>query len=225
MAPRAWPWPIRYSAAMSEPRTPYLVDVRALVMIGAAVLVSGAIAALFVWMTPRAAAREVKAACEGLAGNPVNPVLGKLPIAAKDVPDLAAPDHTGRIVHLSELKGKVVLLNFWGSWCSVCKSEKPSLSSITRDLASDDFEVLTVASDTDWEAVKRVLPKGAPYRVLLDRTAEDGEVGELAHSFGVKAVPETFIIDKKGDIRFYLDNKRDWRGDIAHTCLQSIIDE
>lgn len=210
---------------MSERRTPYLVDLRSLAMVGAAVVVSGAIAALFVWMTPRAAAREVRAACDGLGSERTNPVLGPLPIPAEKVPDLAAPDHTGQIVRLADLRGKVVLLNFWGSWCSVCKSEKPSLSSITRDLASDDFEVLTVASDTDWEAIKRALPKGAPYRVLLDQTAEDGEVGNIAHAWGVKAVPESFIIDKKGVVRYYLANKRDWRGDIAHTCLQAIIDE
>ena len=120
---------------------------------------------------------------------------------------------------------KVVVLNFWGSWCSVCKSEKPSLTAFTRDLAQDGFEVVTVASDASWDAVRRVLPDGAPYRVLLDQTAEDGEVGSIAHSWGVKAVPETFIIDKQGKVRMYLVNKRDWRGDIACTCVQSLIDE
>ena len=212
---------IRYIRGMSEPRT-YLVDVRSLALVGVAALAAGSIAALFVWMTPRAAAREVRAACTGMQSAPTNPVLGRLPVAA---PDLAAPDHTGRVVHLSELRGKVVVLNFWGSWCSVCKSEKPSLASMTRDLAQDGFEVLTVSSDTGWDAIKRALPKGAPYRVLLDQTAEDGEVGPIAHSWGVKAVPETFIIDKQGNVRMYIVNKRDWRGDIAHTCIQSLIDE
>ncbi len=207
---------------MSESRSAYQVDLRTVVMVGAAVLVTGAIAALFVWMTPRAAAREVRAACTGLASDPTNPVLGRLPVAA---PELTAPDYTGRMVKLSELRGKVVVLNFWGSWCSVCKSEKPSLSAMTRDLAQDGFEVVTVASDVNWDAIKRVLPNGAPYQVLLDQTAEDGEVGNIAHSWGVKAVPETFIIDKKGQVRMYLVNKRDWRGDIAHTCIQSLIDE
>ncbi len=207
---------------MSERRAPFRIDVRSLVMVGLAVVVAGTMAALFVWMTPRAAAREIKAACAGLQAEPVNTVLGKLPVQA---PDLVAPDNTGRQVHLSELRGKVVVLNFWGSWCSVCKSEKPSLSDFTRDLAQDGFEVVTVASDASWDAIQRVLPNGAPYRVLLDQTAEDGEVGALAHSWGVKAVPESFIIDKKGVVRMYLVNKRDWRGDIARTCIQSLIDE
>ena len=207
---------------MAERRAPYLVDLRSLVMVGLAVLVGGSIAALFVWMTPRAAAREVRAACTGMMSSPTNPALGRLPVAA---PELTAPDHTGRMVNLSELRGKVVVLNFWGSWCSVCKSEKPSLSSMTRELAQDGFEVLTVSSDTSWDAIKRVLPDGAPYRVLLDQTAEDGEVGPIARAWGIKAVPETFIIDKQGMVRMYLVNKRDWRGDIAHTCLQSLIDE
>lgn len=207
---------------MSERHAPFRIDVRSLLLVGLAVVVAGSIAALFVWMTPRAAAREVRAACAGLAADPVNSALGQLPVQA---PDLVAPDYTGRPVHLSELRGKVVVLNFWGSWCSVCKSEKPSLSAMTRDLAQDGFEVVTVASDVNWDSIKRVLPNGAPYRVLLDQTAEDGEVGAIAHSWGVKAVPETFIIDKQGKVRMYVVNKRDWRGDIARTCIQSLIDE
>lgn len=204
---------------MSERRS---IDLRSIVMVGSAVTVAGAIAVLFVWMTPRAAAREVRAACTGLQSAASNPALGKLPVQA---PELAAPDYTGKVVHLSDYRGKVVVLNFWGSWCSVCKSEKPSLSSMTSDLAQDGFEVVTVASDVNWDSIKRVLPNGAPYDVLLDQTAEDGEVGAIAHSWGVKAVPETFIIDKKGQVRMYLVNKRDWTGDIARTCLQSLIDE
>lgn len=207
---------------MSERRSPFLVDLRSLVMIGAAVVVAGAVAVLFVWMTPRAAAREVRAACTGLQSSPTNPALGTLPVPA---PDLVAIDYTGKQVHLSDYRGKVVLLNFWGSWCSVCKSEKPSLAAMTRDMAQDGFEVLTVASDVNFDSIKRVLPTGAPYDVLLDQTAEDGEVGAIAHSWGVKAVPESFIIDKDGKVRMYLVNKRDWRGDIARTCLQSMIDE
>ena len=191
-------------------------------MIASAALVAGAIAVLFVWMTPRAAAREVRAACNGLMSSPRNEVLGALPVKA---PDLVAPDHTGAMVRLSDYRGKVVVLNFWGSWCSVCKAEKPSLTAMTNDLAQDDFEVITVSSDVDWDSIKRVLPKGAPYRVLLDQTAEDGEVGAIARAWGVKAVPETFVIDKAGMVRMYLVNKRDWTGDIARTCLQSIIDE
>jgi peroxiredoxin len=206
---------------MSERRSSNL-DLRSLVMIGAAVVVAGAIAVLFVWMTPRAAAREVRAACTGLQSAPTNPALGTLPAPARE---LVAPDYTGRMVKLSDYRGKVVVLNFWGSWCSVCKSEKPSLAEMTRDMAQDGFEVLTVASDVNWDSIKRVLPNGAPYDVLLDQTAEDGEVGAIAHSWGVKAVPETFIIDKQGQVRMYLVNKRDWRGDIARTCLQSLIDE
>jgi peroxiredoxin len=207
---------------MSERPAPILIDLRTLLAVGGAVLGAGAMAALFVWMTPRAAAREVRAACAGLMSSPTNPALGKLPVKA---PELTAPDHTGAMVKLSDLRGKVVVLNFWASWCSVCKSEKPSLSSMTRDMAQDGFEVLTVSSDTGWDSIRRVLPNGAPYRVLLDQTAEDGEVGPIARAWGIKAVPETFVIDKNGMVRMYLVNKRDWRGDIAHTCLQSLIDE
>src|SRR5688572_30619718 len=125
---------------MSERPSRYLVDVRSLAMIASAAVVAGSIAVLFVWMTPRAAAREVRAACQGLQSAPRNDAIGgKLPVPALE---LALPDHTGRTVRLADFRGKVVVLNFWGSWCSVCKSEKPSLTSMTRELAQDGFEVI-----------------------------------------------------------------------------------
>jgi len=173
-------------------------------------------------MTPKAAKREVKAACTGLRPTSFNPALGMLPI---DAPDFTAQDHTGKPVRLSDYRGKVVLLNFWASWCNVCKAEKPSLSAMTRDLADDDFAVLTVASDRDWDAIKRSLPGGAPFQVLLDPPSDDGNIGAIASSWGIKAVPESFVIDKRGRVRQYLVNKRDWDSSVAETCLQSYIDE
>jgi len=212
------------------PAKAYMVDVRRLVAGGAALVVGGAVAALFVWMTPRAAARETRAACDGLRREPSNPALGEIPVLA---PDFTAIGHDGKPVHLSDFRGKVVLLNFWASWCNVCKAEKPSLSAMTKELAQDDFVVLTVASDRTWDDVKKVLPNGAPFQVVLDPPADigkpgptdDDNIGAIAQAWGIKAVPESFVIDKKGNVRMYLINKRDWDSSVAETCLQALIDE
>ncbi|HVK78344.1 MAG TPA: TlpA disulfide reductase family protein, partial [Kofleriaceae bacterium] len=201
---------------------PYLVDLRKLLVAAAALAATAALGAMFVWMTPKAAAREVKAACDGLRASPTNPVLGQMP---RPAPDFTAQAHDGRPVKLSDYRGKVVVLNFWASWCNVCKTEKPSLGTMTSELAQDDFAVVTLASDKSWEDVKKTLPGGAPYQVLLDPPADDGNIGAIAASWGIKAVPETFIIDKQGRIRMYLVNKRDWDSTIAETCLQALVDE
>ncbi len=207
-----------------------MVDARKLAAGGGALVVGLAVAAAFVWMTPRAAARETRAACEALRSSPSNPTLGDLPVVA---PDFTAYGHDGQPVRLSDFRGKVVLLNFWASWCKVCEAEKSSLAQMTRDLAGDDFVVLTLASDHGWDAVKRALPGGAPFRVVLDPPADlgrpgpldDDNLGAIAQAWGIKAVPESFLIDKKGVIRSYMINKRDWDSAVAETCLQAMIDE
>ena len=215
--------------------------------------------AAFMWMVGPAAAREVDAACGGLQSAQPKPVLCpdgvscSFPLAA---PDFTALDHAGKPVRLSDYRGKVVLLNFWASWCAVCKSEKPSLSQITQDLGSDDFVVITLASDRKWvdilysliaslapdkldpalpvdasmaqmlPAYQRALPAGTPFQVFLDTPpSDDTQIGAIAARWGVAAVPESFIIDKAGRIRFYYDNTRDWNLGVAHTCLRSIINE
>ncbi len=168
---------------------------------GAAGVIGVGVIAAFMWMVGPAAAREVTAACDGLQSAEPKPVLcpdGKscsLPLVA---PDFTALDHEGKPVHLSDYRGKVVLLNFWASWCAVCKSEKPSLAQITSELASDDFVVLTLASDRQWVDIlyslmaslapdkvdpnlpanaslaqmlpvyQRALPAGTPFKVYLD---------------------------------------------------------
>ena len=185
-------------------------------------LVAVAVIALFVWMVPPAAAREVKAACAGLRPTVVNPALGQLPVAA---PDFTVVGHDGKQAKLSDYRGRVVLLNFWASWCGVCKSEKPSLEGMTRDMQSKDFAVVTLASDKEWKPVRDALPNGSPFQVFLDPPAGDDNLGQIATAWGIKAVPESFVIDRSGRVRHYFVNKRDWDSGVAETCLQSIIDE
>jgi len=234
----------------------YLVDVRMLAALALSGLVAATLIGFYLWMVRPAVAREAQAACTGLRPRASNPALGTFPVAA---PDFTVTTHDGKQVKLSDFRGKVVLLDFWASWCGVCKSEKPSLGTMTGDLASDDYVVLTLASDADWGRVLiamalahnpkvvpekfkteppavptmqealavygRALPSGTPYSVVLDPPSGDGNIGSIAAAWGIKAVPESFLIDRLGRIRYYYDNKRDWNSSVAETCLQSVIDE
>jgi thiol-disulfide isomerase/thioredoxin len=218
-------------------------------MIGVAVLV------LFLWMVPNAAARELTAACRGLRAEPeLNAALcpsGAACTLPSPAPDFTAKDVTGKDVKLSDYRGKVVLVNFWASWCGVCKTEKPALAAMAGDLAGDDFVVLALASDHTWEdaltgvleslapqavppgkptmanvsaAFREALPNGTPFKVLIDPPADDGNIGKITASWGIKAVPESALIDRRGNIRAYFVNKRDWQSNVAQTCLRSVID-
>ena len=166
-----------------------------------------------------AQAREIEAACRGLKPTTRNPSLGVLPTGA---PDFEAQDHTGKMVKLSDFRVKVVLLRFWGSWCETCKAEQPSLEAVAE--SGGDLVVIAVASDESWEPIRKKLPGGSNAIVLLDPPGE-GAMGPIAEAYGVGAMPESFIIDRNGIARYYMANRRDWRGAVARTCLRSVLDE
>ncbi|MBA2540171.1 MAG: TlpA family protein disulfide reductase [Deltaproteobacteria bacterium] len=251
-------------ATALPPKTPersVLIDPVAIVTGSAVALLGIGVLVAFLWMVPSAAARESQAACRGLGGyNDPVPALcpgGEpctLPIPA---PDFTARDITGKQVSLRDFRGKVVLLNFWASWCAVCKTEKPSLSDMAGDLGSDDFVVLTLASDHNIgeamtavmqslapgaalpqrdangqvslpdlkAAFDRALPNNIPFKVFLDPPQGDDNIGPITQRWGIKAVPESALIDRKGNIRAYFVNKRDWSTPVARTCLHAVIDE
>jgi thiol-disulfide isomerase/thioredoxin len=215
----------------------------------------------FLWMVPAAAAREAVSACRGLAGVeshhpeicPEGQESCRLPVPA---PDFTAIDHEGKPVKLSDFRGKVVLLNFWASWCETCKAEKASLAKLANDLAGKDFEVISLASDSEWSKVllstvralrplaklplageagvsyqaaqelyQRELPAGVPFKVFLDPPKGDDTIGVIARNWGLSKVPESVLIDRRGMVRAYFVNKRDWSSAVAQTCVRSTINE
>ncbi len=114
----------------------------------------------------------------------------------KDAPDFALKDANGKLVHLSDFKGKVVLLDFWATWCDPCKVEIPWFMDLQRKNKDKGFEVLGVAMDDEgWESVKPFLEKlGVNYRVVIG----DDPTAQLYG--GVEALPTTFLIDRSGKI-------------------------
>lgn len=240
-----------------------VIDPRMLLVGGAVALIGIAVFAVFLWMVPSAAAREMQTACRNLQlrDGPqrdgqalLNPALcpnGEACVPPVLAPDFTALDVTGKKVKLSDFRGKVVLLNFWASWCGVCKTEKPKLNAMASEMASGDFVVIALASDHSWAdaltavleaiapqaapqgtptmekvsaAFRQALPNGTPFKVLLDPPEGDGNMGKIAASWGIKAVPESALIDRQGNIRAYFVNKRDWQSPVAETCLRSVID-
>lgn len=111
-------------------------------------------------------------------------------------PEFALKDADGREVKLSDYKGKVVLLNFWATWCGPCKFEIPWFVEFEKQYKDKGFAVLGVAMDEDgWDAVKPyVSEKQVNYRVVMGNDS----VAQLYG--GIDSLPTTFIIDKDGKI-------------------------
>ena len=115
---------------------------------------------------------------------------------SKAAPDFSLKDVDGRVVHLSDYKGKVVVLDFWATWCGPCKEEVPWFSEFERKNKDRGFAVLGVDMDDDgWESVKPFLKElNVSYRVVMG----DDKTAQLYG--GIEALPTTYLIDRDGRI-------------------------
>lgn len=136
--------------------------------------------------------------------------------AAKDrkaAPDFTLTDHTGKAVKLSDFKGKVVLLNFWATWCGPCKVEIPWFIEFQQTYKDRDLVVLGVSFDDDgWKSVKPYMDeKKINYRIVIGNDDVAAKYG------GVESLPETLLIDKSGRIatkHVGLVSKSDYKSEI-----------
>ena len=130
-----------------------------------------------------------------------------------DAPDFALKDAEGKTVHLSDYRGKVVLLDFWATWCDPCRLEIPWFIDLQRKNKDKGFEVLGVSMDDEgWEVVKPfVKDVGVNYRVLIGNDQTTEMYG------GVDALPTTFLIDRQGKIASVhvgLTSRKDFQDDV-----------
>jgi peroxiredoxin len=129
-------------------------------------------------------------------------------------PDFTLKDSDGKSVRLSDYRGKVVLLDFWATWCPPSKLEIPWLIDIERENKARGFEVLGVSMDDEgWEVVKPFMKEvGMNYRVVIGNDA-------TAELYGnVDSLPETFLIDREGKIaaiHIGLASRKDFEDEVA----------
>ena len=133
----------------------------------------------------------------------------------KSAPEFTLKDINGQTVRLADYKGKVVLLDFWATWCGPCKIEIPWFMEFEQQFKDRGFAVLGVAMDEDgWSVVKPYIQDlKMNYRIVLGNE----QVGNLYG--GVESLPTTFLIDRQGKIasvHIGLDRgKEDYKNDIV----------
>jgi thiol-disulfide isomerase/thioredoxin len=158
------------------------------------------------------AKRRLGSALESALGNVDADILSPEP-----APLIALPARGGGDFVLQSLAGKLVLVNFWASWCAPCRAEEPSLDKLAGLYDPATFEVVAVSVDDDWAAVEGFFGKKQPnYRVALD-------VGSgTSLRYGTSKFPESYLVDARGRLKLKFVGPRDWMDPAVSTLLEEL---
>jgi peroxiredoxin len=134
---------------------------------------------------------------------------GEASVAGKKAQDFAM-QLDGKPAHLSDFRGKIVVLNFWATWCAPCIEETPSLNRLQKYIASRNGVVLGVAADEDPAVYEKFLQdNGVIFQTYRDPDTKNNH-SPIAESYGTTRYPETYIIDRNGKIARKIISFQEW---------------
>ncbi|MEO0370159.1 MAG: TlpA disulfide reductase family protein [Pseudomonadota bacterium] len=142
--------------------------------------------------------------------------------APKDVTRTAFETIDGNEGTLADYEGKVVVLNFWATWCAPCRHEMPMLSELQSELGGDNFEVVTIATGRNPpQAMKAFFDEIRVENLPLHRDPRS----RLAREMGVLGLPVTMVLDQNGQEIARLVGDADWSTPTAQAIMQTLIGE
>ena len=131
--------------------------------------------------------------------------------------DIAFTAIDGRKINLAQLKGKVVLIDYWATWCGPCIAGLPELKATYAKWHPKGFEILGISLDTDLEALQTMVKeREMPWPQFFDK---ENENNRFAEKFGITGIPTLWLIDKQGNLRFS-DARADLEGKIAQLMAE-----
>jgi thiol-disulfide isomerase/thioredoxin len=140
--------------------------------------------------------------------------------APKTMPAIAFADGDGREVNLADMKGKVLLVNLWATWCAPCKVEMPSLNRLATKLGGPDFAVVPISFD--WSGADK--PRAFLAEARLDALPLYVDVKkDLMQKFGAPGLPLTVLIDREGREVARLAGTAEWDSAEAEALIRQII--
>ncbi len=138
------------------------------------------------------------AAAAALVGGVVGPILLQSESGAADLQVVPLPDLTGRSRQISEWQGKVVLVNFWATWCAPCREEIPMLVSLHEKFSAKGLEIVGIAVDSASKVGEYASKYRIPYPVLIADSGGIDVMRKLGNGAG--ALPYTVVLDRRGVI-------------------------
>jgi peroxiredoxin len=136
-----------------------------------------------------------------------------------EAPNFSLRDLTGKVISLSQFRGKVVLLNFWATWCGPCRVEMPAMEQLYHTFPRREFEILAVSTDAQGTAVTRPFQQqmGLTFPILHDAEFRTGLV------YGARTLPITFMVDRGGIVRQKIFGARDWASPEARELIHELM--
>jgi peroxiredoxin len=139
------------------------------------------------------------------------------PARPKVAEDFRVKTLDGGMFRLSEHRGKVVLVNFWATWCPPCLEEMPAMQRLYHQQGKDGFVLLAVSVDADARTVKPFVSEHKlTFAVGLDLKME------LANAYGVRALPASFLVDRTGQLAALALGPRQWDSTAAHALVDAL---
>jgi peroxiredoxin len=133
-------------------------------------------------------------------------------------PVFSIPTLNGNTLDLSNYRGKVIMINFWATWCGPCRIEMPSMEDLYSKYGGKDFEILAVNGGEDRNLVQPFIKNlNLSFPILLDQQFE------IHNQYQVTAIPSTFLVDKSGVITHRFFGFMDWTNDHSREIITKLI--
>ncbi len=136
-----------------------------------------------------------------------------------DAPDFELENLAGESVRLSSLKGNVVFLNFWATWCPPCRAEMPSMQTLFEKFSDEDFEIIAIDLQESKRTVTNfVEERDFTFPVVIDKS------GRVGGTYGARSIPTTYLIDKRGKAIGFLVGSRMWDGEDVESVFRTLLE-
>jgi peroxiredoxin len=155
-----------------------------------------------------------------LAQDPLKALDLIKPARARQAKDFSVPSPDGKPVKLADYRGKVVFLNFWATWCPPCREEMPAMERLYQRYRDKGLVVIGISVDSDAVAVPPFLKKNG----LTFPIGHDPKMS-LADVYGVRALPSSFLIDRKGGLAALAIGPRAWDTKPAYAVIESLLNQ
>ncbi len=177
------------------------------------VLIGGLLVFWFAAAMAPAITAQGAAACRSLEPEP----------RSGPAPEFAVLVLAGAPVTLTDFRGKLVIVNFWATWCEPCIREWPQLDRLAERFAGrDDVVILAISVDSDPKLIapflERMTLTDTKVRVLWDPKQD------VQKAFGTEKLPDTYFVDRAGQLVHAFINVRDWGRPAAYQCVESMVD-